>query len=197
MVRTSLGNLSDVGMLEPEKRGWRAGCNQQRDSVIRDLVKAHIDRFPRIKSHYCRKNSDRQYLSSDLTISKMHRMYCDGQSDEKNSVNYTFYSQTFHEKNLIYRPKKDQRTLCNAYRTGDETTKESLWTKYQSHIGEKESVRKIKEQCKKESIESQHVASAVFDLEQVFTFSVSLESLVFYKRRLTGFNLTVYDLGTN
>lgn len=106
MVRTSLKKLTDVGTLDPERRGGSVQCKQRRDAVIRDLVCAHIDRFPRIKSHDCRQTG-REYLSSDLTISKMHRMYCDEQCDEKNVVSYTFYNEVLRSKNLsIYCPKK-------------------------------------------------------------------------------------------
>lgn len=39
------------------------------------LVKEHIDSFPRIESHYCRRDSQKQYLLPDLNISKMYRLY--------------------------------------------------------------------------------------------------------------------------
>ncbi len=197
MVRTALTKLSDVGIVEPEKRGGRVNNNQQRDSIIRQLVDAHIDRFPRIESHYCRQNTEREYLSPDLTLSIMHRMYCAEQNGEKTSVSFTFYCQIFHEKNLsFHHPKKDQCTLCNAYHTGDQATKERLEEKYRAHICEKEKIREIKTACKNKSKNSPLVASAVFDLEQVFTFPKSPESLVFYKRRLTAFNMTMYELAS-
>jgi len=37
-----------------------------------DFVKEHINRFPRIESHYCRKDTSKLYLASDLTKSKMY-----------------------------------------------------------------------------------------------------------------------------
>lgn len=197
VVRTRLQKISDVGILDPEKRGGRVDSNKKRDSLIRKLVEVHIDRFPRIESHYCRQNTDREYLSSDLSLSKMHRMFCVEQTEKATLVSYTFYSTIFHEKNLsFHHPKKDQCSLCNTYRTGDPATKAKLEAKYTSHIEEKEKIRKIKAKCKEESMKSALVASAAFDLEQVFNFPMSLESLVFYKRRLAGFNFTMYELGT-
>ena len=41
------------------------------------LVKEHIDSFPTIESHYCRRDSLNQYLSPDLNISKTYRLYKD------------------------------------------------------------------------------------------------------------------------
>lgn len=196
-LRAAVNKLSDVGIVELENRGGRAECNQQRDTIIRQLVDAHIDRFPRIESHYCRQDTDIEYLSSDLTLSKMHRMFCKEQKDRQTSVSYTFYVKIFHEKNLsFHHPKKDQCTLCNTFTTGDQATKQRLRDKYDSHIKEKNKIRDIKKRCKEESLESALIASPVFDLEQVFSFPMSLESLVFYKRRLTAFNLTIYELGS-
>lgn len=197
VVRTSMEKLSEVGTVELDKRGGRVENNQQRDELIRELVNQHIDRFPRIESHFCRQNTNREYLCSDLSLTKMHRMFCNEQSEGQTSVSFTFYSKIFHGKNLsFHHPKKDQCTLCNTYRTGDQATKERYQKKYDLHIREKEAIRKIKEKCKKESVQSPLIASPVFDLEQVFTFPKSPESLVFYKRRLTAFNLTIYELGS-
>lgn len=170
-LRAAVNKLSDVGIVELENRGGRAECNQQRDTIIRQLVDAHIDRFPRIESHYCRQDTDIEYLSSDLTLSKMHRMFCKEQKDRQTSVSYTFYVKIFHEKNLsFHHPKKDQCTLCNTFTTGDQATKQRLRDKYDSHIKEKNKIRDIKKRCKEESLESALIASPVFDLEQVFSF---------------------------
>lgn len=40
-----------------------------------DLVKEHIDLFPRIDSHYRRADSKREYLDSSLSIKKMYEEY--------------------------------------------------------------------------------------------------------------------------
>lgn len=197
VVRTSIEKLSEVGTVELDKRGGRVKSNQQRDEIIRELVNTHIDRFPRIESHFCRQTTDREYLCSDLSLTKMHRMFCNEQTEDRTTVTFTFYSNIFHKKNLsFHRPKKDQCTLCNTYRTGDQATKQHYQEKYNSHMNEKNAIRKIKDKCKKEAAESPLIASPVFDLEQVFSFPMSPESLVFYKRRLTGFNLTIYELGS-
>jgi len=40
-------------------------------------VKSYIDSFPRIKCHYCRKDTKKHYLSPDLNLSVMYRdEYC-------------------------------------------------------------------------------------------------------------------------
>ena len=39
------------------------------------VIKDHINSFPRMPSHYCRSNTSRDYLESNLSISKMHSLY--------------------------------------------------------------------------------------------------------------------------
>lgn len=162
VVRTALEKISEFGMLEPEKRGGRVEINQHRDEVIRQLVNAHIDRFPRIESHYCRLYTDREYLSSDLSLSCMHRMYCNEQAGGSTSVSYSFYCKIFKEKQLSFNhPKKDQCTLCNSYRTGDEATKKRLQSAYDLHITEKNAIREIKKNAKKSPL-THHILSVQY-----------------------------------
>lgn len=106
VLRTAISKLSDVGMVELDKRGGRVETNQIRDKDIRQLVDSHIERFPRIESHFCRQNTDREYLCSDLTLTKMHRMFCKEQSDDRTSVSFTYYSKIFKEKNLSFHHPK-------------------------------------------------------------------------------------------
>lgn len=61
MVRTTLQKVTHFGMVEIEQRGGRVDINKQRDLTIRNLVNEHIDRFPRIESHFCRANTDRVF----------------------------------------------------------------------------------------------------------------------------------------
>jgi len=38
-------------------------------------VKEHIKSFPTVESHYCRKDTQRQYLDSKLTVNRMYSDY--------------------------------------------------------------------------------------------------------------------------
>lgn len=42
-----------------------------------NLVKEHINSFPKVESHYCRRDSSKLYLSSDLNKAVMYRLYTD------------------------------------------------------------------------------------------------------------------------
>nr|CAH7760115.1 unnamed protein product [Callosobruchus chinensis] len=81
-----------TGKLPVEKRGGdtRAAFYEDR----RKSVKSFIEKL-KIESHYCRsKNIQRQYLSSDLNISKLYRMY--NESVQGNlKVKKTFFREIF------------------------------------------------------------------------------------------------------
>lgn len=75
--RTALGKLSESGILEKDKRGERhrshAKINEERQ--IKEKISEHIDRFPKVESHYCRSSSSRMYLHPDLSFPKMYAMF--------------------------------------------------------------------------------------------------------------------------
>lgn len=85
-----------------------------------DFVMSHIDSFPRVPSHYCRKDTRRQYLSSELNLATMYRLYAAKCIDEnRKKVCETLYRNLFldHDPPLsFYSPKKDQCPVCNVHK---------------------------------------------------------------------------------
>ena len=61
-------------------------------------------------------------------------------------------------------------------------------------MGEKEKVMVTKEQCKKAAQENESTLCANFDLQQVIYLPMSPESSIFYKRRLSNYKLTFYNI---
>ncbi|CAH2014984.1 unnamed protein product, partial [Acanthoscelides obtectus] len=86
-MRTSLSKLSVYGTVEKEKRGGRRRCLQERDQAINSDMRAHILRFPKVESHYCREKSSRQYLHSELNLVKMYEMYKQEITEQKKDNN--------------------------------------------------------------------------------------------------------------
>lgn len=148
-ARICLEKVTATGVIEPEKRGGRLPAAANRDEVIKNLMISHIARFPRVESHYCRAQSQREYLHPDLNLEKMLCMYL--KEDPENHIgSLETYRKIFKSQNLsFHHPKKDQCTLCISYRSGDEDTKQRLEERFQKHIAEKQKVREIKENCKK------------------------------------------------
>ena len=113
-VRTALAKTNFL-VLWKEKGG--GGVQQERRKSSEDTIaamKKHNNRFPRTEAHYCRKSNGRQYLSPDLTISKMYKMYKDETKSHVGS--YISYCRVFRKTNLsFHRPKKDMCGMCDSY----------------------------------------------------------------------------------
>ena len=113
--------------MEQEKRGGRRDVYKESDEAKRKFATEHINRFPRVESHYCRKNSTREYPPWDLTKRKMYTMYQDAVPNPDEQACYETYKRIMKEKNLsFHRPKKDRCGLCLLYEKADECKKKEL-----------------------------------------------------------------------
>nr|CAH7750558.1 unnamed protein product [Callosobruchus chinensis] len=74
-MRTAVKKLQTTGVVEKERRGGRPRVQLERDEKIRQNISNHINLFPKVESHYCRKSTTKEYLHSDLSIPKMYSMY--------------------------------------------------------------------------------------------------------------------------
>ncbi|KAK3881690.1 hypothetical protein Pcinc_013882 [Petrolisthes cinctipes] len=193
-VRTALKKKMPSGTVETEKRGGRQDHLQEEDKQRRDKIKAHIDRFPRMESHYCRSKSTRDYLHSDLNQKKMYEMFlAECCVPEGLSASYTTYCDVLKPQNIsFHNPKKDQCKICENFRKGDSEKKKELMCMYEQHNKEKYAVRKIKEQAKNNT--KSNVQVAVFDLQQVIYLPKTNDNQLSYKRRLSNYNFTIYEL---
>lgn len=120
VIETCLQNISSTGLY--------TGYDKRKDTMpanatplqAQRLVREHIDSYPTMESHYCRRDSTKKYLSPELNLSKMYRMYKNEFCREKSvePVSKFVYEKIFHdyEPRLdFYIPKKDQCFQCNAY----------------------------------------------------------------------------------
>jgi hypothetical protein len=197
VTRTAISKLTNEGSVEKDKRGGRQSkVIIDRDKKIRQMIDNHIAKFPRVESHYCRADTTKEYLHPSLNLPKLYNMFVSElkESDEKPS--YSTYVRVFKTKNLAFHhPKKDQCSLCISYRQGNDEMKLTLKEKYDKHILQKDTVRSIKEKCKKLAENDNTHLAAVFDLQQVIYLPISNENALFYKNRLSNYNLTIYNLG--
>ncbi|KAK6188621.1 hypothetical protein SNE40_004762 [Patella caerulea] len=190
-IRTALQKMTTEGVMDDEKRGGRHALVKERDNLIRELCKIHINRFPRTESHYCRATSRFEYLSGDLTVSKMYEMF--RKDTGRIDISLATYYRVFKGMKLKFvRLKKDMCGLCEVFRTSGEEEKKRLEDKYMGHIAEKNAVRKLKEMIKSADDPSHILAS--FDLQQLIYLPKSNRCEVFYKRRLSNYNFTVCNI---
>ena len=80
-VSTALSKRSACSTTSPEKRGKHSNRPHKVDEE-RDAIKGHINRFPRVESHCCRKSTYRQYLGAQLSISKLYDLYVQERKQE-------------------------------------------------------------------------------------------------------------------
>ncbi|KAJ8886116.1 hypothetical protein PR048_012325, partial [Dryococelus australis] len=96
----------------------------------REMIRLNINRFLRIESHYCKRNTKREYLHPDLRIKKIGN-----EGKGFNSVNYMTYGHVFQVQNLsFHHHKTDQCSLSKTYREGDDETKKLLKNIFREHI---------------------------------------------------------------
>jgi hypothetical protein len=199
MVRTA-NKKESMGVVDKESRGTSHGSrsNKTSDETITE-IKSHIESFPVVESHYCRKNTTKKYLNSNLTVTKMYSLYlefCHEKSikpaDEQiyRHIFNTHYNIGFHK------PLKDKCDFCTSYQNARSSDRIKLNEEYESHLRNKKKAREEKFHDKLRAKEDSEFVAACFDLEQVLPTPKCFESSVYYKRQLNNYNFTIYDLGT-
>lgn len=93
----------------------------------------HIKSFPSEESHYCRRNNkDKRYLSPDLNVTRMYKLFLPGQAPNhlgKPPVSRQWYHEIFLSKfNLCFQvPKTDTCGTCDLFnlkiKAGDNVAK--------------------------------------------------------------------------
>lgn len=109
-------NRSDT-MRCVDKRAKIPG-SQRISEENRNVIRKHIESFPTVQSHYCRKTTSRKYLKKHLSIRKMYELYkAKCLLEVKEPVKYWLYDHIFcTEYNIgFHRPKKDVSTFCDAF----------------------------------------------------------------------------------
>lgn len=72
----------DGTCLEPDRRG-KHDKHATVDEDLKDLIREHIQSFPARHSHYSRQdNAGRVYLSPELSIARLHRMFLEAHDPE-------------------------------------------------------------------------------------------------------------------
>ena len=106
----------------------------------RAFEKSHIESFPAVKSHFCRKNSHTKYLDSTLNLTKTYDFYKNHCTEENSHpVKIHIYRSIFNsEYNYgFYKPKKDVCKVCDLYEKATSTDKTAMSTKYEAHLQRK------------------------------------------------------------
>ena len=95
-VRVVLEKNTETGIVTGEKRGGNVSQTiVEFQEQQRKKINYHIDRYPRVESHYCRASTNRDYLKSELTLSKLYEMFKAENQKETNLPSFSTYRKVF------------------------------------------------------------------------------------------------------
>ena len=112
-IRTSLKKINSEGVLETEGHGGRPTALKEADRAIRKGIEDHINRFPKVESHYCRSSTKYQYLSSELNIARMYDMY---KEEHPNGASKALYHIVFSKMHLKFHKPCKKRSMRDMHR---------------------------------------------------------------------------------
>lgn len=178
----------------PSKKGKHV--KKKTSEIQLQCVRAHIEKFPCVDSHYVRAKSEKQYLESGLTLMKMYRMYLD--ENRNNAVKYNIYRNIFNtEYNLgFFKPKKDQCDIHLKYENLSEPTLQEKQI-FDKHVKLNDSAKQRKAGDKILVKENKNIALICYDLQKVFALPQGYAGNFYYKRKLSCFNLTAHCSADN
>lgn len=163
------GVSTSTGVQKKDSRGKHNNRRSRISEEEKSFIRTHINSFPRVDSHYCRRDSRRQYLGGHLSISKLYHEYILKCKDVvKVPVSKFVYTEVFDEYNLgFHKPKKDLCDLCTTYtQTPANERSDELIERYENHQKNKKLARENKENDKIRA-QNDEIHVACFDLEQI------------------------------
>ena len=195
-------NLKKEGHFAGEdRRGKHVPHNKLKEDQV-TFVKRHIESFPKVEGHYVRKETRREFLGPELSLSKMYDLYEEKcQKEQKEPVKASKYRKIFNECfNLSFHiPKKDQCNTCSKYYTSLQKNAVTTEDKnaFNEHQERKIRARQEKNRDKNNAKTQPNLHVCCFDLQSVLYTPCSLVSLMYYMRKLCCYNLSFYSLGNS
>ena len=188
-----------------DQRGKHNNRPNQIPETTIGYVKRHILSFPRQTSHYSRNsNPNRRYLTPDLNIAKLHRLY-QQKCDELNwpTVIESMYRNVFCENfNFNFgSPKSDTCKTCETLNCHikdsiDDESKAKFVKELQDHHDVAEfGFQSLRNDTELAQSEPDLYAVFSFDLQQNLPTPHIQTNLVFYLRQLWVYNLGIHNVG--
>lgn len=201
VVSTVSQKLINSPVIPLDQRGKHHNRPHRIQREVLDCIKEHISMFNSVDSHYRRADSQKQYLESDLSISKMHRLYIEWVKDKTvcvkaKSATLRQYTDIFNTFNLsFFKPKKDLCDKRKQFKLANAEEKLILQSEHENHLKNKDIARDKKNYDKLQALNNNELCVAVFDLEKVLTTPQGEAGSFYYKRKCAVYNFTIYDIG--
>ncbi|KAL4706976.1 hypothetical protein ACJJTC_019514 [Scirpophaga incertulas] len=186
------------GFAKLDDRGKHGSHNKTPDDVIQH-AKLFMSSLPLLPSHYCRRESNRLYLSEDVkNFTNLYEIYVTRcKEDETKPMSHKVFSAFFKKGYNIgfHVPKKDKCNLCTSFKTYDVQTKEDT-EKMNIHLKEKEESQKRFLFHQTIFGKDKSIICASFDMQKVLNTPHGTNMSLYYSRKIAVYNFTVYESGT-
>lgn len=188
VVKTAFQKLNACGMAISVPRAPR----QESEIYLErfNFLETWMDSFPKMESHYCRKNTSKIYFDTTIfTKTQLYKLYAE-KSDERNIKPFSFnkFLTYIKEKNYsVYKPKKDKCDTCAQH---EKVGLPSMM--YEAHIERKKIARKEKTLDKKRTENDTMVYTV--DVQSQLMLPLLNNSEYYYKSKLVLHNFTVFNL---
>ncbi|CAG9827583.1 unnamed protein product [Diabrotica balteata] len=172
-----------------------------------NCIRKHIQNFLSYQSHYTRnKNPNRIYLSSDLNVTLLYRLYNEYCQEQVNvSLSSDIYRRTFNnEYNLHFHvPQKDTCSKRDDYKLKKAATiddNEIKQIEFEIEVEHELPLRKAelaRTSMKKDTEKAQTDYSYyvfTFDLEKALPFPKLITSIAYYKHMYLQGRLNIYEI---
>ena len=134
--------------------------------------------------------------NSLLNPTRMYELYITWCGEnEKQMCKKHMYIQKLKEMNIsFHRPRKDLCERCKQYHDADNEEKSNLQAEYDAHMINKNETRDYKAKAINESrSDKSNIVVLDFDLQAVLHCPKTEGKPLFYKRKLSSYNLTIFD----
>lgn len=193
-------NSSCSGIYENDHRGQDPPKNKYSEEDI-DKVRQFILKIPLYESHYSRRDTNKKYLPSHYTVTKIFDHY--RSLPDSIVISRTKFDEIFHSLNIgIKRPSKDTCGKCDKLKMkinlcSEEEEKNNCKAELDAHLKQADDYYKLKAEDKAFSKNNPVEKTAVFDLQQCLPTPLLASGITFYLRQLWTFNLTVHNCDDN
>lgn len=199
-VYTSLEKLNTVtGSVQSDMRGHHLN---HRRVLTKDVIRSvcdHVKSLQPVESHYTRNRSSKLYLDGDLNFHRLFQLYnewFDAQVYPSKANTERQYHDIVNEhfKLAFHVPKKDQCYKCHIFKNLAAPSLPEIQL-HEKHMRDKKVARQKKLLDKEVAkMSNGKILVATFDFQKVLTAPYGNISVLYYKRKLSVFNFTVFNL---
>lgn len=202
-LRTAMCSLSPSGCPRGDRRGRHPpGCKLP-DSCVNKVL-AHIKSVPTVSSHYTRaKSPNMRYLSGNLNIRKMFRLYLTWMEQNypgEKKVKLSFYRKKFRGLRLGFSPPMtDTCSRCDSLKVTIKKAPPEGKGEHEAALKEHlDKAKRGQQLLKSLAADSDPAVRCIcLDLQQTLPVPRLSTSVAYYKKKLWIYNLCIHDLKKN